>query len=142
MTTGVYVRHPCFLTFSKMEITDIFQNGINRDFCGFATECGVLTFNLPDFSGARFVTSADIKNPTVYVGKVGDGNTRMGMHAGESAGNMDRLGYIIATNYSGNPAYLRGLVGASRTVDNDTNQYLLAENQLSVAPEMLVCIKY
>lgn len=100
------------------------------------------TFNLPDFQGARFVNSADIKNPTVYVGKVGDGNTRMGMHAGEGAGNMDRLGYIIAPNYSGNPAYLRGLVSASRTVDNDTNQYLLAENQLSVAPEMLVCVKY
>ena len=97
---------------------------------------------MPDYTGARFVTSPDIKNPTVYVGKVGDGNTRFGAHYGNSAGNISGTYYIIVTTYSGNPAYIRGGQSASLGNDYDTQTYIKSENQLSVAPEMLVCIKY
>lgn len=100
------------------------------------------TFNLPDFSGARFVNSADINNPTVYVGRVGNGNTRFGAHYGNDAGNISGTYCIIVTTYSGNPAYIRGYQSASLGNDYDTQTYIKSENQLSVAPEMLICIKY
>lgn len=103
---------------------------------------GSTTFNLPDFSGARFVNSADIKNPTVYVGKIGNGNTRIGAHYGDGAGNMSGTYEIIVTTYSGNPAYIRNGTEATAGNDYDTQTYIKSENQLSVAPEMLMCIKY
>ena len=100
------------------------------------------TFNLPDYSGARFVTSPDLKNPTVYVGKIGNGNTRFGAHYGNEAGSLSGTYEIIVTTYGGNPAYIRNGTGASVGNDYDTQTYIKSENQLSVAPEMLVCIKY
>lgn len=103
---------------------------------------GSTTFNLPDFSGARFVTSPDLQNPTVYVGNVGDGTTRLGVHYGNAAGSLSGIYQIIATTYSGNPAYCKAGSSASVGNDYDTQTYIKSENQLSVAPEMLVCIKY
>lgn len=103
---------------------------------------GSTTFNLPDFQGARFVNSADIKNPTVYVGKVGNGNTRIGAHYGNDAGAISGTYEIIVTTYGGHPAYVRNGVDATAGNDYDTQTYIKSENQLSVAPEMLVCIKY
>lgn len=103
---------------------------------------GSTTFNLPDFSGARFVNSANIKNPTVYVGKIGNGNTRIGAHYGNNAGNMSGTYEIIVTTYSGNPAYIRNGTEATAGNDYDTQTYIKSENQLSVAPKMLMCIKY
>ena len=103
---------------------------------------GSTTFNLPDIQNARFVTSPDIKNPTVYVGKVGDGTTRLGVHYGNDAGSLTSIFQIIATTYAGNPAYCKAGSYASVGNDYDTQTYIKSENQLSVAPEVLVCIKY
>lgn len=88
------------------------------------------------------MNSADIKNPTVYVGKIGNGNTRIGAHYGNEIGNMSGTYEIIVTTYGGNPAYIRNGIIATAGNDYDTQTYIKSENQLSVAPEMLMCIKY
>ncbi len=88
------------------------------------------------------MTSPDIKNPTVYVGKIGNGNTRIGAHYGNDAGVISGTYEIIVTTYGGNPAYIRNGVSAAAGNDYDTQTYIKSENQLSVAPKMFVCIKY
>ena len=84
----------------------------------YGTGDGNSTFNLPNWGNHGFVGNAPtISNTVVYGGT--NGNTILAMHYGNGEGSFDRKGYVIATTYSGNPAYMRGIVTTSSEFDSN-----------------------
>lgn len=75
---------------------------------------------MPNLTSGSLVSS-----DTVYGG---NGNTVLGVHYGNEAGAINRTAYIIATTYSGNPAYLRDIKSISAGTEFDTNQYIKTKN--------------
>lgn len=76
------------------------------------------TFNLPNWVNHGFVGDAPKISSTIVYGGV-NGNTILAMHYGNSGGSFDRSGYIIATTYTGNPMYTRGLTTTSTEFDSN-----------------------